>query len=298
MSMIYRLAALFIFVCLFTNIQAQDNQYIVKVTGDTLRGKIQINPQRDNSKSMYFKGEDGFRGNIRPLRVHYVYFNEIYQYRSVPFHNNQRLFMQILKEGENISYYNYTHERDNSVSTTKVASKPNGEALELSALTFKKQVSKFLDDCPEIVAKMENKEYRYKDYARLFDDYNECDQPKVETTSSNAISTAATQGSVAPAAGATAVIATPTSPQTINQGIEDGSKKEKLSEVDNFRGFVRDLDGFEYSKDVLEWLTDVEYRISQEDDIPNYLWSSLDAMTEGQPELQEKATQLRLDLND
>jgi len=299
MSMIFRLAGLFIFVCLFTQIQAQDNQYIVKITGDTLRGTVQINPLRDNSTSMFFKGDDGFRGNIRPLRVHFVYFSEEYQYRSVPFHNNQRLFMQILKEGVNISYYNYTHERDNSISTTKVASKPNGKALELSALTFRKQVSEFLDDCPEIVASLEAKEYRYKDYARLFDDYNECDQPKAEVTASSANNTAPTQGSAAPVVEAAVVVAAPTSPpQSNNLAIDDDSKKEKLSKVDDFRKFVRELDSFEYSKDVLEWLTDVEYRISQGNHIPNYLWSSLNAMTEGQPELQAKATQLRLDLDD
>ncbi len=284
MTMILRLSVLLIGACLFTQLQAQDTQYFVKLNRDTIRGKLQINPNRDNSTSMFFKGEDGSKEYIRPLRVTFVYHSEDYQFRSVPFYN-QRLFMQIIKEDEHISYYNYIHKRDNSIMTTKVVAKPNGETLELSGLTFRKQVTEFLEDCPEIIAKLEAKEYRYKDYEQLFADYNEClqqlsEKPFIPTT----------------VRAKAAVIALNTSAaETILVPIDD-TIKEKLTRIDEFHKYVNGLQNFTYTNDVLEWLSDVEQRISQNREIPNYLWSSLKAMTEEHPELQKKAKELKKDL--
>ena len=154
----FRFAIAIIFLFITTALHAQD-QYIVKLNGDTLRGKLLINPMRDNTRSMYFKHEDGTKENIRPIRASYVYYDKEYQFRSIPF-NNQRLFMQIVREERNLSHYNYTHKRDNSMATTKVLAKPNGDALEISALSFRKQVANFLDDCPQVEAKIEAKQYK------------------------------------------------------------------------------------------------------------------------------------------
>ena len=284
MTMIIRLSGLLIGACLFTQLQAQDNQYIIKLNGDTIKGKLQINPVRDNSLSMFFKADDGTKEDILPIRVKYVYYDEEYQFRSIPFYN-QRLFMQIIKEDEHISYYNYIHKRDNAIMTTKVAIKPDGEALELSGLTFRKQVTEFLEDCPEIVAKLDAKKYRFKDHEKLFADYNACDQKLIisSTTPTSAVTTAAV------------VTTTVSATEPERASIED-SQQEKLSKVDEFRKYVTGLDGFAYSNDVLEWLSDVENRVTQNREIPNYLWNSLNSMTQEKPELQGKAEKLKKDL--
>lgn len=281
MTMILRLSGLLIGACLFTQLQAQDTQYIVKLNRDTIRGKLQINPIRDNSTSMFFKGEDGSKEYIRPLRVTFVYHSEDYQFRSVAFYN-QRLFMQIIKEDEHISYYNYIHKRDNSIMTTKVVAKPNGETLELSGLTFRKQVTEFLEDCPEIIAKLEAKEYRYKEHEQLFADYNEClQQPSVKPVVQTTVTTEV------------AVIALNTSAAETPLVPIDDTIKEKLTRIGEFRKYVNGLQNFAYTNDILEWLSDVEQRISQNREIPNYLWSSLNAMTEEHSELQGKAMELK-----
>lgn len=281
MTMILRLSGLLIGACLFTQLQAQDTQYIVKLNRDTIRGKLQINPIRDNSTSMFFKGEDGSKEYIRPLRVTFVYHSEDYQFRSVAFYN-QRLFMQIIKEDEHISYYNYIHKRDNSIMTTKVVAKPNGETIELSGLTFRKQVTEFLEDCPEIIAKLEAKQYRYKDYEQLFADYNEClQQPSVKPFIPTTVRAKA------------AVIALNTSAVETTLIPIDDTMKERITKIDEFRKYVTTLQNFTYTNDVLEWLSDVEQRISQNREIPNYLWNSLNAMAEERPELQGKAMELK-----
>ena len=281
-------------IILFTtgNLIAQD-QYIVKLNGDTLRGKLQINPMRDNTRSMYFKHEDGTKENIRPIRVSYVYYDQEYQFRSIPF-NNQRLFMQIVKEDRNLSYYHYIHKRDNSVATTKVLAKPNGDALEISALSFRKQVENFLDDCPEVEAKIESKLYKYKDIDKLLEDYNNCNFPVVLASSvdNNNVQ------SGAPANTGAAVAVSDAAITSESQGQVSTAKQTKLSEIDEYRKYVRGLNDFEHARDVLEWLTDVEFRVTQGRDIPNYLWNSLNAMTEGNEELQTKSNTLKAALQD
>lgn len=268
-------------------LDAQD-QYIVKLNGDTIRGKLLINPMRDNTQSIYFRHPDGSKENLRPIRVSYVYYDEEYQFRSIPFYN-QRLFMQVVKEDRNLSYYHYIHKRDNSVATTKIFAKPNGDALELSAITFKKQVSEFLDDCPQVNARIEAKEYKYKDIDQLFEDYNNCD---IQTVSASSTRVAATQTTPA-ATSTTAVMETGDNANPGSSGAATTKKQEKLAQVDVFRKYVREMDDFEHARDVLEWLTDIEYRVSQDREIPNYLWNSLDAMTAGNDDLQEQALELR-----
>ncbi len=283
--MVSRIVIALILCCSLFPLNAQD-QYIVKLNGDTIRGKLQINPMRDNSQSMFFKYLDGSKENVRPIRISYVYYDEEHQYRSIPFYN-QRLFMQILKEGRNLSYYHYIRKRDNSVATTKVLAKPNGDALEISALTFKKHVSEFLEDCPQIQAKVDAKEYRYKDLDQLVDDYNNCDIQVVLASSVN--SSSKSTGSMESAT----VTAAAAGADSNNTGSMGSGKQAKLEQIDAFRKYVRGLNNFEHARDVLEWLTDVEYRVSQDRDVPNYLWNSLDAMTNGNDQLQEEAGKLQ-----
>ena len=267
-----------------------------------------INPIRDNSRSMYFKDENGDKQNLRPVRISYIYYDEEYQFRSVAFFN-QRLFMQILKEDTRLSYYNYIHKRDNSIASTKVAIKSDGEALEISALTFKRQMTDFIEDCPSLALKVENRVYRYKDYEQIFADYNQCDVQVYVSANSETSTSAQNQGSNTTATTAiatgTSATTTPTTPDpetgtgnadNLTSPQDSEGKKAKLSEIDSFRSYVRGLENFENSRDVLEWLTDVEYRIIENRNIPNYLWSSLDEMSENHAALKQKSEALKLAL--
>ena len=294
--MIIRLA-IFVFLCCYaTTTKGQTDQYIVKLNGDTLRGKLQINPSRDNSRSMYFKNSDGTKENIRPIRISYVYYDEDYQFRSVAFYN-QRVFMRIISENKNLSHYHYTHKRENSIATTNVITKPDGDVLEISALTFRKQIAKFLEDCPEIIAKLDNKEYRFGKQEELYRDYNNCDLQTMVAVSAVQESSDK-DGSAAAAGGVAAATTATTTTSTGTTTVPKSEEQDKLNEIDEFRKYVRALDDFDHSRDVLEWLTDVEYRVSQNRDIPNYLWNSLNSMTVGNKELNDRAAKLKDALED
>jgi len=285
-TMNIRFALALILCCSVVHLDAQD-QYIVKLNSDTLRGKLQINPLRDNSTTMFFRHEDGSKENIRPIRISYVYYDEETQFRSIPFFN-QRIFMQIVKEDRNLSYYHYIHKRDNSIATSKVLAKPDGEVLELSALAFNKQVSDFLSDCPEVNARLEAREYKYKDLDNLIEDYNNCDIQVVSASSQNRNKSEANTIEDANAESA-AVIAE----KNQDSSQADSKKQQKLGQIDAFRKHLMGLDDFDHTRDVLEWLTDVEDRVRLDSEIPNYLWSSLAAMTTGNEPLQQQASELK-----
>lgn len=273
-----------ILFCLILTLSAQENQYVVKINGDTIYGKIMINPVRDNSRSMFFKAVDGSKSNISPLRYHYVYYNPKYQFRSVPLYN-QKLFMQVIREDEKLSLYNFVHQRDNNIVTSKVLFNADGESVELSGLNFKNQMTSFIEDCPEILAKVGTKEFRYKNHEELVASYNLCES---HTESVNPVVTEKVDDSPE---GETGPIS---APATL---LKKDPQQDKLSILQSFREYAGSLRGFQFTDDVLELLTDLENRIRQNSEIPSYLWSSLDAMVEDHPELKMKAQKLKLDLN-
>ncbi len=270
-------------------LQAQDRQYIVKLNRDTIYGKLQMNPLRDNSQLIYFKTDDGERMNLRPLRTSYVYYNEKYQYRSVIFANS-RLFMQIVREDERVSLYNYIHKRDNSVITSRVVIRQDGEAVEISILNFKNQMMEFLEDCPPIVVKLESRDYKFKHHQAMLAEYNQCEL--LQYPSSPTVTSQATPTLPAAASGQTA--------QPVPPVMVDPQKSDiqvlRLNKLEEFEQYVTGLQNFQFRSDVLELVKDLENRVHQNSDIPNYLWSTLEAMVQDNTELTEKTKKLKMDI--
>ncbi len=301
-------------------INGQEKQYVVKITGDTLYGKLMINPVRDNSTSIIFKGDDGSRDRLKPLRYTYIYYNPKYQFRSVPY-RNQRLFMQIVWEKENISLYNYVHQRDNSVVTSRLAIKPDGKAVELSVLTFKAQMSEFLEDCPLVVAKIQDKVYRFKNHQEMFLEYDQCmsgtqpsatvasnqtPSPSQSTNNSQATTPVTPPNPTTPAPPANPVKQPQEQASNISQEVvAEATAVEKplteiqvlrLKKIHEFKSYVQELDEFSSRSELVELLFDVENRIRDQRGIPDYIWRSLESMVQSNPELSAKAQNLRLNI--
>lgn len=307
------LGILLLLICCWQTSKAQDRQYIVKINGDTIYGRLMINPIRDNSREMFFKSDDGTKERVRPLRTTYAYYNPKYQFRSVIF-SNQRLFMQIVREDEKVSLYNYVHDRDNSLVNSRVAVKSNGEAIELSVLNFKNQIREFLDDCPELIAKLEAKQYKFKTHQAMFADYNQCDvlqytttsalqaqtqvqtQPSQPVTPSSTTPTSSTPPGTPVANEVSGSVAVPAVATTDTESGKSDIQLLRLRKLQEFKEYVVGLQNFQFSKDVLDLVVDLENRINQNSEIPAYLWTTLDAMVEDNEALKEQAQQLKLDI--
>ncbi len=280
-----------------TGLYGQDQQYIVKLNGDTIYGKIMINPVRDNSKQIFFKRADGTKEQVRPLRCAYVYYNEKYQFRSVPL-LNQKLFMQIVQEDSKVSLYNYVHKRDNSIVTSRIMVKPDNSVIELSILNYKNQMQQFMEDCPKVVAKLESREYKYKNHRELLDEYNSCEPQTRQVT--QAVVT--TSPPAAPPQTTVQANSIPKDPSIKSAEMKSGVALRsdiqllRLKKIAAYKDYVNSLSNLEFRSDVLDLLVDLENRINLNSEIPGYLWNSLSAMVQDNPDLIAKTDQLRLDI--
>jgi len=115
---------------------SQNQQYYLKLNGDTVLGKLRINQYRDNSRKINFIDNEGNKKVIYPQTAYYVYVSNIYQLRSVIF-RDQRLFMEPVYEGR-VSVYNYMRYERNSptLMNSRVLIKKKGVLQDMKVLKF------------------------------------------------------------------------------------------------------------------------------------------------------------------
>ena len=253
-----RVLLLLSFSFVFSLLPAQSNQYYVKLSRDTVYGKLNINTYRDNSLKMLFKTEEGKNITVLPNNTLMAYYDEDHLYRAV-IYDNQRLFMQEVYFGA-LSIFNYTRYESNSGSiiTSKVFSKGGTESIELSNFNFKKQVKTFLSDCPEIVSGIDDKKYKYKNLLEIGLAYDNC---RIENPEPGQLKT-----------------------EVKNIIIELGKLRTEIS-ISN---------DIENKDEAFEILKDIERRMELNDNVPEYLWSALFETIELNSDLLAKSKQIQI----
>jgi len=253
------ISILFLIFFITLHSKAQERQYFIKLNGDTVYGKLKINTFLDNSKNMLFRTENKQRINLLPQRTKLVYHSKKFIFEPVIF-KGRRLFMKRLYTGI-LKIYNYTRYEINSgsVMTSKIVKNKGLESVEVTSFGFKKQLSEYLKDCPEIEAKIIHKYYKMKNIFEMAEDYDNCSQ-KIVTTLKN-----------------------------IN--------RESISEIEDYRTVIESSD-LEKKDEVLEILKDIEKKILSEEDVPNYLWNALISTVKSNSELNEKAIVLQKSLTE
>ncbi len=233
------------------------HQYIVKLNGDTIYGKLSINLYQDNSKFMYFKPNDEGMSRIYPYNTKSVYYSKDRIYKSVAL-NNQRLFMEVKHEGK-LSLYTYTryHSSSTTIITSTVALKHDGQAIEIPSLGFRKAVAEFLRDCPELEQKILNKEYKSRDLQKIANFYDSCEiqdpfLQKVETP--------------------------------------------ELMELDKLRQVIKRSNSLSKKNEALEILIDMERRLQGTDKIPGYLWNALMAAVDEDRQIKKQVEEFKTHL--
>ncbi|WP_276374361.1 hypothetical protein [Chryseolinea sp. H1M3-3] len=231
------LTLLFVLSIIFsTSCLAQD--FLVTVQGDTLRGdvkaldfgvdkKVQIT-ETGKKKTVYpFFKVKGFSIN-----------NEVYQPVKGP---NGYAFMKVVKTGY-LSLYAFKAQNQTTYGGLYLLKK-DGEGIEVPNLTFKKNMRKFLDDCPVVADKIDRDLLNKKDIHKIVDEYNAC----VENRTSAAQSVVAT--------------ATP---------------KVKVSDAwDVLENKVKAHEDFEGKANALEMISEIKSKISSSQKIPNFLIEGL-----------------------
>jgi hypothetical protein len=158
---------------------AQDDYlcgYIINNEHDTIHGMIKDRnefPLRKYSK-IRFIDQRGKKKKLGPGDIRgYVRSSMHYETR---WYDGKVRFLRPVVKGW-VSYYQYEYainsDDGSSIETEKLLQRfGENNFYEVEFLWFRKRMIDYFSDCPEIVVKLQNKEYRFRDLEKLVADYN------------------------------------------------------------------------------------------------------------------------------
>lgn len=169
-----KILLLHFFLVGYTGISAQD--YIVTIKGDTLRGKVKhvtnsgVKYAGNNSTYVQLTSESGKKTKHDILKtISFRMEGEIYS--TIKFFDDYT-FMKLIKPGY-LSLYGYQMENQTSWDGRCLVKK-DGAVLDVPNIGFKKRVSNFLEDCPQIKTDVESGALGKSDLLKIVDEYNAC----------------------------------------------------------------------------------------------------------------------------
>jgi len=224
------------FCFLYVTATAQD--YVVTVTGDTLRGTVKpfnfgegrkvvvTDAQKNKTTVPIFKTRMySLKGEIfKPVRM-----ETGYQY------------MKLLKPGY-LSLYAFIPGQQ-STYDGRYLLKADGQGMEVPNLSFKKMMGNFLTSCPDLVAKVDNGELGKRDLDKIIDEFNLCVQNHSYVQ---------------------ATVADKKTP-ALKPTTEWDSLEEKIKSHADFEG----------KADALEMVTEIKNKVRRSEKIPNFLTEGL-----------------------
>lgn len=141
---------------------------MVKTNADTLFGDIQFTGSSSVFESVKIKVD----GKFQTFKSYQIASCQVdgTAYQAIR-HNGKHRIMKVVVPGY-LSYFRFRDE-DSFEFGSHFLAKKNQEGLEVSAIGFKKRVSEYLSDCPEIERAVINKEYKFLAIKKLVADYNQ-----------------------------------------------------------------------------------------------------------------------------
>lgn len=236
---------------------AQDDQ-VVTIKGETLTGTLKplaFGPD----KKIQVTGADKKKTTVPLLHVKYYTFKgETYRPVKGP---QGYTFMKVLKDGY-ATLYAFQMENQTSYDG-RFLQKKDGESTEIPNLSFKKIMTRFLDDCEEVSAKVESGVLSKKDLDLIIDEYNQCIEQRTQVRE-KAVATRVEQ-------------------------------VKKISSWDVLEEKVKAYPAFEGKDTALEMITDIKNKIARSEKVPNFVINGLKSSLT-QQDLQEALTNALKDL--
>ena len=220
-----------------TCLAASAQDYLVTTRTDTLKGEIklltfgqmdQVQIAIDKKKKVY-----------KPMEVSSLFIGGEF-YKPLTYENSIR-FMKVLKTGY-LSYYAFRLPNQ-TLYDGRYLAKMDGQGIEAPNLGFKKVITRFLEDCPEVTAKIKADELKRNDLEKIIDEYNLCIEKKTASSTKEIIAQ-----------------------QTGNV---------KLDAVKKLQAKVEAQETLTGKKDVTDLLADIADKIARQQSIPNYQLEAL-----------------------
>lgn len=244
----------FLLICLIGyKISSAQSDYVVTSKGDTITGKVKYlnygvekKVQVTGDKKTIYSILQTTSFKMDNELYHAVRYSEGYTY------------MKVIKSGY-LSLYAF-QQADKMSWDGSLLYKKDGSSIEVPNLAFKKNLKKFLSECPTVVEQVEAGEFNRSKINELVDAFNQCIENK-----------------------------------TVNLKLTTSKENtDKLITWNQLETDVKNLSGFEGSKDALEMIQEIKSKISKGEKIPNFLTEGLKESLKDQSSVQtilEKALQ-------
>jgi hypothetical protein len=215
--------------------KAQD--YVITSKGDTLEGDV---------KPLTYGPEKKVQVTTAGKKnVLSIFQTRAYTYKGDKFepvkNDKGYVFMKVIKSGY-LSLYAFQQENQTTFDGLYLVKK-DGSKMEVPNLSFKKMMNRFLEDCPQVKAKIESGELSKRSLEKIVDEYNACVDNR-----------------------------------TIDHDKIIAQNKEvskKISAWDVLEEKVKGKSDFEGKKDALEMITDIRNKVNRGEKVPNFLIEGL-----------------------
>lgn len=252
-----RLFSLVILTLVTLTVFSQSDK-VITLQGDTLTGKAHISTNTNLVQAITLKkGKDKW------------YF-KAYELKSViideeTFHTlkvEDKYQLGLLQKEGYLSWYKYmgSEETSSREFDTSILIKRDGTQLIVPNLGFKKQVSKYLEDCPTVSNKFLDKIYKKSDLDLIIEDYNSCIAENTEVLRTQQFNQALTQ--------------------------------DKIKKVDTLAKAVRDDGSLTDQENVLEMLKELSIKVRSDSNIPSYLKDALRTSLKGNANFTKQINQI------
>lgn len=241
------LALLFTLVCFVCN--GQDD-YLVTLQGDTLRGKIKLftfDRKLDRVQVVTTEKKQEFTA----LEVRFLRFgNE--NFTTQRSHEGFKFMKQLVKGY--LSLYAFQPENQNTYSGRQLV-KLDGSTLEVPNLRFRAVMADFLAECPEVSEQVKKAELGRNELEKIIEEFNDClaTMPAI-IDEEKPMSTAA---------------------------------RDKLNLIKDLRSQVNKLDKFAGKSDAQDLLNDIAQKLRGNQVIPNYQKEALKELLGSQDSVRE-----------
>jgi hypothetical protein len=235
-------------------LSAQDNDFLVTVKGDTVKGKLRI-LATDYDRQVQVTTVARKKSNYSILQIR-KFSLDGEQYEPVKL-GQAYVFMKLVKEGY-LSLYAFQMERQMTYEG-RYLRKRDGQGIEVPNLGFKKNMAKFMEECPSITNKISAGDLGRSDLNTIIDEYNSC-------IATNTLSVAKSP--------------TLTQPAVANESASQWVMLEEKVKASNLST----------KNDALEMIADIRNKLSRGEKIPKFLSEGLKTSLAGDQQLLDMLT--------
>lgn len=235
-----------ILICVGANsIVSAQTDYVVTIKGDTIHGKV---------KYLNFGAEKSVQitSSDKKKKVYPILQTKGFQLDSELYHPVRTpqgyTYMKVLNSGY-LSLYAFQIENQ-STWDGRFLLKKDGTSKEVPNIGFKKILSQFLSECPQVASRIESGELSKTKINEIVDAYNACIQAN-----------------------------------TLNQKMVEAVSQEKTNKVNTWTELetaIKNGNDFESRTDALDMITEVKSKISKGEKVPKFISEGLKGLLKDQ----------------